>query len=219
MTISPERQMFLAAMSPFVESSIPLRATILPGYRSRDGNFLRALLHIDPNAMSFERESDGVARARADVLTLVFDPWGQLVASRTAAFAAARAGQEDERSPDARIVYSLRVPVRAGGFQVRFAVRDRQSGAIGSAGGYVEIPDVERGAFALSGVLVADGRHITLSDDPALVDIAQGAALQAVRSGSTLIYTYEIYNASAPVQSAVSVWRGRERVFDAPPTR
>ena len=66
-------------------------------------------------------------------------------------------------------------------------------------------------------MLVADGRHITLSDDPALVDIAQGAALQAVRSGSTLIYTYEIYNASAPVQSAVSVWRGRERVFDAPP--
>ena len=44
---------------------------------------------------------------------------------------------------------------------MRFAVRDRQSGATGSAGEFVEMSDVTGGAFALSGILLRLDRSTT----------------------------------------------------------
>ena len=56
------------------------------------------------------------------------------------------------------LVYTARVPIgKPGGYQLRYAVRDRRSGAIGSAGGFVHVPDVTGGAFALSGLVLRAG--------------------------------------------------------------
>ncbi len=218
---TPQQLTYMAALSPFVVSAIGVRATVLPAFAQGQGNFLRALLHIDPKALSFQREPDGVTRARADVLSLVFDPWGQLVTSRAAAFAAVAATEDHHQEPEAGIVYSLRIPLqrRSGGFQVRFAVRDRRSGALGAAGEYVDVPDARRGSFALSGVVIGDKDAVRLLDDAGLASHAQAAALRRAKAGGNLAYTYEVYNAAGPVQSSVSIWRGNERVFTAPPDK
>ena len=114
------------------------------------------------------------------------------------------------------IAYMLRIPIpRGGAYQVRFAVRDQQSGMLGSAGEFVEIGDIAGGAFALSGIVLRldDGSGGGSAKVPDDIAITPAQALSVYRPGTRLSYAYEIYNAATPIQAATSVWRGTEKVL------
>ncbi len=114
----------------------------------------------------------------------------------------------------------LRIPIpRAGAYQVRFAVRDQRSGALGSAGEFVELRDIPGGAFALSGIVLRreddkGGSSLTGGDD---IRLTPAQALGVYAPGTRLSYAYEIYNAAASIEAATSVWRGTEKVLAAAP--
>ena len=227
---TPGERMIAAATSPFVATTIPVRATVLPAFTREDGNYLRALLHIDLNALTTTRGEDGRETVTADVLALVFDEWGELISRNANTLTIASESADAGLSRDGGIVYSLKVPVpRAGGYQVRFSIRDRQSGAIGSAGQYVEVDDASHGAFTISGVLLAEAHDPGAgSDAHADIDDATAPSPETPRAdptrrvfapGDRLVYTYEIYNAREVVEAAPSVWHDGIRVFAAPADR
>ena len=219
-TKTPAQQLVHAATSPFAETTIALRATTLPAYSPDKGAYVRTLLHIDARALTFTDDEAGKRTASADVLGMVFDQDGIEVAHLSTGFSVAltREGAEDALRDG--LAYTLRIPIRqAGAYQVRFAVRDRQSGAIGSAGEYVEVPDAVSGAFALSGIVLrSDADPVTPGFDEA--DRTTVTPMQALRTyprGARLSYAYEVYNAAGPVQAAMTIWRGIEKVVQAPP--
>jgi hypothetical protein len=112
------------------------------------------------------------------------------------------------------------VPVkRPGGVQVRFAVRDAASGALGAAAEFVDIPEMEKGTLALSGVVLGEESQsaLTPDDDMAAVARISSPALRVFNPGARLVYTYEIYNAVAPVDTRVTIWRNGRPFFSAPP--
>ena len=148
-------QLVHAATSPFAATEVALRATALPGYSAEQGSFVRALLHVDARALAFVPGDDGRKTASVDVLGMVFDQAGAEVARLSTGFAVALTNEGADEALRDGLAYDLRIPIaRPGGYQVRFAVRDRQSGATGSAGEFVEMSDVRGGAFALSGILL-----------------------------------------------------------------
>ena len=183
---------------------------------------MRALLHVDARALAFVPGDDGRKTASVDVLGMVFDQAGAEVARLSTGFAVALTIEGADEALRDGLAYDLRIPIaRPGGYQVRFAVRDRQSGATGSAGEFVEMSDVRGGAFALSGILLRPNDSTTGTTSQGASDADQLAltsaqALRVFRPGTRLSYTYEIYNA-ATVQAATSLWRGTERVFAAEP--
>lgn len=217
-SLTPAQELIHAAVSPFVASDIALRATTLPGYASDAGMFVRTLLHIDAGALTFADAVDGKKTAAADVLGMVFDQNGTEIAQLSTGFEVALTSAAVDEALRQGLAYSLRIPIRrAGAYQVRFAVRDRKSGAVGSTGEFVQVPDVEGGAFALSGIVLHP------QDGPALdsavagqVSVSPAQALRAYPPGTGLAYAYEIYNASGLVKSVVTVWRGVENVLTVP---
>jgi hypothetical protein len=96
---------------------------------------------------------------------------------------------------------------------VRFAVRDRASGKFGTAGEFIELPDVAHGAFALSGIVLRRDDQSAAQADADRVVISPSQAVRRYAPGTRLKYACEIYNAGAPVQLVLSVWRGNERVM------
>ena len=116
---------------------------------------MRALLHIDARPLTFVATDDGKKTASVDVLGMVFDQDGTEVAHLSTGFTMGLTRRRPTRrwGTDWPICFASRspVPVR---YQVRFAVRDQHSGAIGSAGEFVELHDVAGGAFALSGIVL-----------------------------------------------------------------
>ena len=115
----------------------------------------------------------------------------------------------------------MMVPVkRPGGVQVRFAVRDAASGALGAAAEFVDIPEMEKGTLALSGVVLGEESQSALTPDEDMAAVARlsSPALRVFNPGARLVYTYEIYNAAVPVDTRVTVWRNGRPFFSAPPS-
>jgi hypothetical protein len=218
--LTPARQLIHAAVSPFAATDIALRATTLAGYTPEAGMFVRTLLHIDAHALTFVDTADGKKEASADVLGMAFDQEGTEVAHLSTGFAVALTPEATEEALREGLAYNLRIPIRrAGAYQVRFAVRDQHSGAVGSAGEFVEMPDVAHGAFALSGIVLRseDGDDSRASTNAPGITVTPAQALRTYVAGSQLAYAYDIYNAGGTVRSLTSVWRGVQKVLDAGP--
>jgi hypothetical protein len=76
---------------------------------------------------------------------------------------------------------------QAGARQVRVAVRDRESGHIGSVSEFVEVPDLAKGNLALSG--------IALSGEGPEPGSIESASLLRFRAGQKVSYAYQVMNA------------------------
>jgi hypothetical protein len=218
--LTPAQELVHGATSPFAATDIALRATTLPGYSPADGMFVRTLLQIDAHALTFVEGEGGKKTAAVDVLGMVFDQEGTEVAHLSTGFAVALTHDATDEALRDGLVYTLRIPIRRpGGYQVRFAVRDQGSGALGSTGEFVDMGDVAGGAFALSGIVLRreEGTAGQAAAGTDQIALTAAQALRVYQPGTRISYAYEIYNATGPVQATTSIWRGIEQVFVAPP--
>jgi VWFA-related protein len=107
-----------AALSPFDSDGIPVSLTTRPS--SADGKL----------SIVGQVRAESIGAQGADVLGLVIDANGNIVSS----------GTSETTSGPQQIEASLYVP-KPGTYQVRFAVRDRRSSAVGSDSTLVVVPD------------------------------------------------------------------------------
>jgi VWFA-related protein len=217
-TLSPAHQLIRAAISPFTSTDIELLATPLPGWTPERGLFVRTLLHIDARALTFVELDDGRKTASADVLGMVFDGDGTEVAHLSTGFEVRLTDRASDEALERRLAYTLRVPIpQAGGYQLRFAIRDRQSGRLGSAGEFVEMPDVPGGVFALSGIVLrSEGSSSSGEPNDDAIAVSPQQALRVYPPGTALAYAFDVYNAAERVEAAISIWRGEQRVTSFP---
>ena len=192
-TETPQHALLSAAMSPFASTTMPVKLTPLWGYSAEGGASVKALLHVDLDDLMFVAGDDGRSVATAETVGVVVDADGSVVTARNATFSVHR--DPDDASAGG-VTYTLLIPVpKPGGYQLRFAVRDTQSGAVGSVGEFVEVPDVGHGAFALSSVLLGGGSSVVGTIDEAVVEEDSAPAVREFSPGDQLLYTYEVYNA------------------------
>jgi hypothetical protein len=149
---------------------------------------------------------------------MVFDRDGTEVAHLSTGFEVTLTPQAVQDALHDGLAYTLRIPIpRAGPYQVRFAVRDRASGKYGTSGEFLDLPDVPHGAFAISGIVLRSKDDLVTPADADRMVISPSQAIRVYKPGEQLKYACEIYNAPAPVQLALSVWRGAQRVVASPP--
>jgi VWFA-related protein len=217
---TPAQQLVRAAISPFSVTTIALHGTNLPGYAPGRGMFVRTLLHLDPRALTFSTDARGARTATVDLVGLVFNNDGAQVDTISLGFDITLGNPAAEQALETGLVYSARVPIKTpGGYQLRYAVRDRRSGAIGSVGGFVHMPDVTGGAFALSGLVLRAGERTATSEslDSDRFTVQPADALRVYTPGTRLSVSYEIYHAGTAVQAVTSLWRGTDQLTSLPP--
>lgn len=212
---TPAQQLVLAARSPFVGTTIAMRATNLVGYAPGRGLFVRTVLHLDAHALTFSGDANTTRTATVDLVGLVIDNDGVQVDTIANGFNVTLENAAVEQGMKDGLVYTARVLIKKpGGYQLRYAVRDRHSGAVGSAGGFVNVPDVTGGAFAISGIVLRTEEHTEArpSLDSDGFSLRPADALRAFAPGSQLSFMYEVYNAGTAVQTVMSLWRDTVRL-------
>jgi hypothetical protein len=220
----------LAARSPFAASAITVRLTALFGYDGAEGPYVHALLLIDPNDLRFS-ERTGAHHAQLDVLLLAFAENGTVAARWQQAVAVVVSDDELKQARQQGLLRSVRFPAKApGSFQIRAAVRDKATGALGSASQFMMVPRVGRGRIALSGVLMRDAPDEAALSEAGVAAVAPvpaagalgGPAIRVFRSGGRAVYACEIYNGLPPrdtVVSIVTLFRNGRVVYEAPATK
>jgi VWFA-related protein len=199
-----DRQLFTALAAPVGGNGVRVQLTPFFGNDPSAGSFVRTLLHINAQDLTFTDEPNGFKKAVLDVAAVTFADDGR-IADEFNRTHTVRVGADTYRHVLLHgISYSADVPVkRAGDYQLRVVVRDAASGRLGASGQFVEVPDVRSKQFTLSGLVLGEAApHGSPSLPPgasaeaALAPVPSAAhpALRHFRPGASLAYSYVIYN-------------------------
>lgn len=195
-------QQFIAALtSPFDLSAIGMKLTSLFGHDKKEGSFVRSLLQVDANHLTFSEESDRQVAAM-NIFAVAFDQKGVVGTPVGQKYTVRIKNERIAQLKHDGLVYELTTPVeRSGLYQVRVVVQDVASGEIGSTSQLVDVPDVMSGQLTLTG-LVLSGRVATtpvseqiLAEPPPIMDEADSrAAVRRFRRGMAVDYAFMVLN-------------------------
>ena len=148
-----------AIFSPFLYSDLDVN--IAAGYikDAKAGYLVRSWIHLDPKDVMIIETEDGGARIDLETVCLTSDINGfvQDLVDKKYTFKI----EPEKKSENLAwiqkhgIRFAMLLPVKKpGSYYVRTAVRDTESGKVGSAYQYVEIPDLDKKGLALSDMFI-----------------------------------------------------------------
>lgn len=172
----------------------------------QDGSFVRTLVYLAGEQISFADEPSGMKKGVFDVVAVTLNEKNEVVEefnrTHTIRFPAPNLAAISENG----LIYSADIPVKKpGAYNFRVAIRDVTSKLLGSAGQQIEVPDLKKNSLVLSGltigeVAIQDGKPVMPSVEKAQNGFAPVAAIsnpaiRRFRPGAILGYSYKIYNA------------------------
>jgi len=183
-----QAQMLASVQSLFNKSDLHVRITALYRRTAKGETLVHNLLYVDPRDITFRTDLYGIQYAALDIVILAsgtgLDPLASL--SRHITIDA-----NDDKLKQLRkdgILFTLDVPVKqAGPYQIRACVLDSASRATGSAGQYIDIPDLKKQHLALSTPSIDD---VSAPGESRFNDVS--SALREFRAGSRLAFLFRI---------------------------
>jgi VWFA-related protein len=220
---NPREQIISALTSPFGSSGVHLQLTSLFGNDAKIGSFMRSILHVDANDLTFTKQPDGWQQATFDVVAVTFGDNGNVVdeTSRTDTFRVSDQGFQEVLKHG--FIYFVVLPIKKpGAYQLRTVLRDHDSGRIGAASQFVEVPDLKKAHLTLSGLMInavnktaTQTNHGSTPPEP-----EAGEAVRRFKTGMFLRYGFVIYNArldrttqQPQLQIQMRLFRNGEAVF------
>jgi len=206
--------MVKAIFSPFLNADLDVNMTAGYVKDAKAGYLVRSWIHLDPKDLKIVETQDGGARIDLEMVCLTSDTNGFVQDFKHVKHSLDF--EPDNKSENIAwiqkhgIRFAMLLPVKKPGFYyVRTAVRDVESGKVGSAYQFVEIPDVGKKALSLSNIFIitsADDLKWQLADetiesqDGVFFPVIQGEnvrspALRTYESGDMLQTLMVLYNA------------------------
>ena len=215
--LTPAEQIRSALLSPFGMSGINVRLNSLYGNDARFGNYVRSLLHIRASDLKFTEEN-GKMKAGFEVLAASFGDNGQIVEQLGRSYVLEIPKAEYQDILRDGFVYHFLFPVKKpGAYQYRVAIRNPQTGTLGSASQFVEIPNLKKKRLTLSSIVLENNSETGKSaadETNAMTD----TSLRVFKAGTVLRYGFEAYNAvregGPQVTLKIRIFRDGKLVLD-----
>jgi len=200
--LSAADEMSKALISPFGAHDVSIRLTSFFIDEPGKGSALRSFLYLDPHDLTFTDQIDGWRVTKLDIDGVLFGDNGRVLAKADQTGSVRVRPDATQRTIRDGITYAFDIPVKLrGGVQLRIAVRDVSSGRIGSAGQFVEIPNLQSGRLAMSGIVVRQENPAPPAGSTrAIDDVATGPAVRRFHQGSNAVFAYMIYNGNQSPQ-------------------
>jgi VWFA-related protein len=215
--LTKEQEVARAAMSPLAKRDVDVSAAFQ--YRFLPGN-LAAVdidLLVDAGTLDFKQGPDGKQHASLDVVGFVVNQMGKTQQGFSETINFALTPDEHKRAVASGVGYSGHVELPPGNYMLRVAVREAETGKLGSLSKYLEVPDMNKKRLTMSSVFL----H---SVDPAAGAKAQPVALTALRQihrkddlrFSAVVYNPKLAGGSPKLSTQLVISRGDRVVFQGP---
>jgi VWFA-related protein len=233
-----QEQLLAALTSPFASGALDLRLTSVFLNDLSYGSFVRSLIYVNGNSLTFTDQPDGAHKASVDVAAVTFDDAGLIVDQRFRTETVLVRGNEYAAARRDGLTFGINLPVtKPGAFQLRIAVRDVATERVGSANQFIEVPNLNKNRLTLSGIyLAANEAQVsnaaataashnatsTGSDEGELgaQDPRTGPAVRRFSPGMVIDYGYEAYNVRLDratgrpqLETQVRLFRENQQVF------
>ena len=240
LALTPRQQLLRALTSPFGAAGVHVRLTTLFANDPKTGSYMRSLLYVNANDLTFTDLPNGEHTAEFDVVAITFGDNGSVIDQVGQSFTLRARAEEYARLRRDGFVFFLTVPIKkAGAYQLRAALRDHATSRIGSASQFIEVPEIKKNRLVVSGILVnavdpantnsapaaAGAVNQSPGPDPSKSDpgswrLSINAATRQLKRGQQLQYSVIIYNARLDKTTAkpqlttqVRLFRDGEPVF------
>jgi VWFA-related protein len=198
-----EQKLVNALTSPFSANDISVRLNALFGSEAKTGSYIRSLLHIAAQDLTFTDEPDGSKKGAFDIIAVGFGDNGLPIDQLAKSYTVTLRPDMYERFMRKGFVYDLSFPIKKpGAYQLRIAIRDTRSNKVGSANQFVEVPNLKKNRLTLSGVAL---ENLTFEAwekrEASSVPVARGSdplsdtSLRRFQRGTVLNYGFVIFNA------------------------
>ena len=227
-----------AIFSPFQHKD--LKVNLASGYidDSRTGYMLRSWLHLDADNVSMTKQEKGDYSVALETVSVTSNIEGYIQDSSLMRY---EFRVKEENLPwikEHGIRFSLLLPVKKpGSYYVRVAVKDRETGKVGSAYQYVEIPDLKKNRLALSNIFVVNRNEdaawilsgVTKENPQSTIapvlqrDDSRSPALRSYLPGDYFQYMAVLYNAktkkeqSPDLESQFVLFKDGGEIFKSDP--
>ena len=216
-TPTKEQAIIKAAMAPLAKRDVDVSGAFQYRFIANNNAAIDVDLRVDAGKLNFKQESDGKYHTTLDVVGFVVNRMGQTGVGFSETVKAALTPDEYKRALTSGIGYTGHVELPAGVYQLRVAVRETDTGKLGSLSKYLEVPDMSKKRFTMSSVFL----HAV---DPAAGAKAQPAPLTALRQISRkndLRYSAVVYNAKLEggkpqLNAQLTISRGDRVIFQGP---
>ena len=214
---SPDTQLLVALGSVYPTRSLPTSVSVGYVKASPKEYTLRASLQIERSALALENRQ----KVEIDVMGAAVDDRGMIYTFKQLLTVRP---PTDEEAAEPNIVWSQQLKVQPGLYQVRVAVRERQTGRSGSAMQWIEIPPLDQQRFSMSSLFVGErvstsGIETTKGPQPIRVDVDHRFQRSSVMRFQTYVYNASRTNGEPDVWIHAQVFRGNERMFSVAPNR
>lgn len=210
---SPEDLTNLALASPFVAQDIEVDMTSFFVEDTKGAPVVRSFVYIDAKNLTFT-PVNGQQQASIELYGVVFGDNGKIVEKMKRGATLNLSARDYTQAVTNGVALSFDMPVkRPGSYQMRFAVRDRTTSRMGSAGQFASVPDLKNSKPAVSGIVLG------LPNADKTVSNAGG---RRFRQNDDLYFAYNIYNAaneSGQLRNLVmnaTLFRDDKRVYSGP---
>jgi VWFA-related protein len=154
---APADPLISAALSPFATGALDVRLAALFGHDTTEGAFVRTLVAVDPAGLTLAESAGSGREGNLTLLVFAIDDTGTVVAQSHQAIAVRLDADAYTEARKTGLRYGVRLPFKkAGGYQIRAAILDERSQALGAGAQFVEVPRVGRGRVAMSGLVLSD---------------------------------------------------------------
>ena len=200
---SAEVELLTALGSLYPQKQLPL--SVSTGYvnASASSMTLKVSMQIERDAFNFDPD-DAAQKAQVDVIGTAIDDRGIIKTFKQLVTVTPDLLAQKQNTP---VIWNQQLPLPPGLYQVRVAVRERETGRTGSALQWIAIPDLSRGRFDLSRLFLAERKRedfVAVKGTNAPQAIIVDVDHRFTRTSVLRFQTY-VYNAARGT-SAPDVW-------------
>lgn len=231
--MTPSQSILTALTSPFGVNDISLRLNALFAADEKDAMFLRSYLHVDAGDLTFTPAANGTYDTKFDLVAMSFGDNGVPLDELSKTYTVNLKEDAYRRIREKGFVYHFTFPVKkAGGYQLRVALRDSVGNKVGSANQFIEVPNLKKDRLTLSGIVFesmeAEQWQKLKADVNAYTEIRKDTdpqmdtSLRQFKPGRFLRFGYEIYNAKQSasrkpdLSARIRLFREGQMIFDGP---
>ncbi len=213
----PEVELLSALGSLYPQKTLPTSLAV--GYVNTpdQGLLLKLSMQVERWAFNF----DSAEKKELDVIGAAIDDRGMIVSFKQLLTVTPNATAENTGLP---VQWNQQLRVPAGLYQVRVALRERDSGRTGSVQQWIEVPELAKAALQMSSLFVAERKIV--AGEPASPGSSPGSLLvnvtRSFQRSSALRYQTYLYGtggASADIQIEACVLQDGETIVTLPPAK
>ena len=227
------RQIISALFSPFGARDLSLQMTSFFFEAAETGPFVRSVYNIDPSKLTFkdDPENPGSKVVSIDISSFTFNESGLAVDSHGKHFRLSNINEEKYQLMLKKgLFYNDDFIIKQpGAYQFRTVLRDFESGKLGSASQFIQVPDLTKKRLSLSGmVLVGSLQEAKPSQPPAEKsgepdEVNTSLAVRRFPRHGGIDYAAVVYNAvidqktlKPQLTAQVEVYHEGKRIYQSP---